>query len=92
MSILRKKILQNKFLVDDAFSIADISVCTQLLSFKYSGHDIDQSLYPKLDSYFNKVLKVSSFQKVLEQENYPMFKIFLMKDWDGEGLEDFLKS
>lgn len=65
------------FLVGKALSIADISLTTQLLSFIYSGHEIDGEDFPQLKTYFEQMLKTSPFPRLLQEENYPNFKIFL---------------
>lgn len=65
------------FLVDDRLTIADISLTSQLLSFIYSGHEIDGKTYTPLKNYFEEMLQVAPFPRLLKEENFPNFRIFL---------------
>jgi len=70
---------EEQFLVGSDLSIADISLTSQLLSFVYAGNKMEEQPYPKLRSYFERMLKTDPFPRLLEEENYPHFQVFLSR-------------
>ncbi|MDF2940297.1 MAG: Glutathione S-transferase-like protein [Gammaproteobacteria bacterium] len=65
---LEQEIGTKEFLVDDQFTLADISMFTSFVNFKYSGCSIDQVRYPNLAKYIANLFKHPSIIKVLGQE------------------------
>src|SRR6266516_3829279 len=51
-----------------SFSIADIGICTQLLSYRYSGYEPDPKRWPKFAAYAERVFARPSFQERLREE------------------------
>lgn len=54
--------------VGNAFSIADISIATQIQQLRHGGEDVDPSRWPKLRAYLDRVLGRPSFAALIEQE------------------------
>lgn len=55
-------------LAGGAFSIADVSVVSQLVNLSYAGVRVDQARWPKLAGLFAKTTSRPSFVKRLEEE------------------------
>lgn len=72
----------NQFLVGNQISIADISMTAHMLSYIYSGHTINEDKWPKTKQYIDRMLETDPFPKVLREENYPYYQVFLEKNWD----------
>jgi glutathione S-transferase len=75
-SYLDKEIGTRKFLVGDAFSIADIAVCTMLVNFEHAGEKIDSAHWPELSRYVNEVHARPSFKACIDEET-PLVQRFL---------------
>ena len=73
LDYLEKQVGGRPFAVGDAFSIADISLCAQLVNLQYAGESIDTARWPGLAAYVGNTLGQSSFKAVLtnESENRP---------------------
>lgn len=67
LAYLEKQLGENNqaFLVNDTLSIADISVCSQILHATYADFSIDAKQYPTLHAYFKKVISLSAFEKCI---------------------------
>lgn len=57
-----------RFLVDDALSIADLAVVSNLVMFHYLGYRLDSARYPNLDRYFRVHLASAPLDEALEVE------------------------
>ncbi|MEE3003197.1 MAG: glutathione S-transferase family protein [Pseudomonadota bacterium] len=58
--------LSNKsFFVGSQLSAADIAITTQLLALELANYNIDNSKYPKLDNFLNKMKTRASIKKLL---------------------------
>lgn len=55
-------------LAGGAFSIADVSVVSQLVNLSYAGVQVDRARWPKLAALFAKTTTRPSFAKRLEEE------------------------
>jgi glutathione S-transferase len=56
------------FLVGDSFSIADLAVISNLITFQYLGHRIDAVRYPRLAAWFKRHIGSPLMQSVLAAE------------------------
>ncbi len=56
------------FLVADKFSLADISVASQLVNFEHSGVTIDAARYPKVSRFAASMHERSSFAPIIAEE------------------------
>lgn len=65
---LEKQIGDNDFLVENKFSIADISIATMLVNFDHAGETIDAARWPKLAAYVKRIHDRPSFQAMLAEE------------------------
>ncbi|HSZ74844.1 MAG TPA: glutathione S-transferase family protein [Rhizomicrobium sp.] len=65
---LEKQIGANDFLVENKFSIADISIATMLVNFDHAGETIDAARWPKLADYVKRIHDRPSFQAMLAEE------------------------
>lgn len=74
-----------QYLVNDELSIGDIALMSHLVSYEYSGHEIDASQWKKLSNYYLFMRKTPLFAKVLTEENAPFISMF--RDFDWLGLE-----
>jgi len=66
---LDKEIGTKKFLVGDAFSIADIAVCTMLVNFMHAGESVDAARWPRLAAYAKAIHARPSFAGTIDQES-----------------------
>ncbi len=64
---LESQVKDGEFLCG-SFSIADIGICTQLLSYRYSGYEPDPKRWPKFAAYAERVFARPSFQERLREE------------------------
>ena len=56
------------YLVEDRFTLADISVASPFATMAHAACPIDASVYPKSAAYVAKILERPSFAKLIEQE------------------------
>jgi glutathione S-transferase len=56
------------FLVGEKFSIADISVFTNLINYNMAGHEIDINAWPRLAAYFVRLTKLPVISNLIKQE------------------------
>src|SRR5262249_18281695 len=55
-------------LAGGSFSIADIAVTSQLVNFRYAGHDVDAGRWPKLRALVDATVARPSFAKQIERD------------------------
>jgi glutathione S-transferase len=60
--------LTGDWFVADAFSMADITVASILMNFRFAGEAIDPASYPKLAGFLRRALARPSFRKALQAE------------------------
>jgi glutathione S-transferase len=60
--------MNEKFLVGDSLSLADIGIVSNLINYHYLGYGIDRAGYPKLAKYTEGVLALGPFRTALEAE------------------------
>ena len=60
--------LTTGFLAGGRFSIADIALISNLVNFRYLGHELDRRAYPRLAAYFNRQLERPSIRRALSAE------------------------
>jgi len=60
--------IHGKFLVGSAFSLADISIVSNLINYQYLGFTIDPNKYPNLSKYTAGVLSLEPVREALERE------------------------
>jgi len=60
--------IDGKFLVGSAFSLADISIVSNLIDYQYLGFAIDPNKYPKLSKYTADILALEPVREALERE------------------------
>jgi len=65
---LEKQIGASAYLVGDAFSIADIAVCTMLVNMRHAGEAVDAKRWPRFAAYSANILARPSFAKCVEGE------------------------
>jgi len=65
---LEREIGKRKFLVGEALSIADISICTMLVNFEHAGEKIDPARWPELARYVDEVHARPSFKACIDEE------------------------
>jgi glutathione S-transferase len=66
---LDKEIGTKQFLVGDAFSIADIAVCTPLVNFMHAGESVDAARWPHLAAYAKAIHARASFAGTIGEES-----------------------
>ncbi len=70
---LEKEIGAHEFLVNNQFSIADISVGTMFVNFAHCGESVDAARWPKLAAYVQRLHARPSFKAMLDEES-PLIK------------------
>jgi glutathione S-transferase len=65
---LEKEIGAHEYLVNDAFSIADIAVGTMFVNVHHAGEIIDGGRWPKLSAYVARLHARPAFQSLIEEE------------------------
>jgi len=65
---LDKEIGDNKYLVGNAFSIADISVATMLVNYDHAGEDVNPARWPRLCNYAERLLQRPAIKLLIEEE------------------------
>lgn len=68
------------FLVGDALSIADISVVSNLLTYRYLGFELDGARFPQLARLFERVLREPALQQALRAERPVVQSMGLRQD------------
>ena len=67
-SYVESQLKQDKWIVGNQFSIADIAIGSVFVTFLSAGDMIDSNKYPLLAAYIAKIHARPSFQKVLQSE------------------------
>lgn len=65
---LEDAIGDQEYLVGGRFSIADIGICSQFVSFKHGQGEIDATRWPKLAAYVEAIHARPSFKSLIEEE------------------------
>lgn len=65
---LESQLADGRALVGGRFSIADVSVASQLVNLRYAGVEVDRARWPKLAGLFATTVARPSFAKCLEQD------------------------
>ena len=68
LDYLEKVIPASGFLVEDRFTLADISVASPLATMGYARCPVDAARHPKVAAYLDAVLARPSFQGFLAKE------------------------
>lgn len=68
LGYLEKEVRPNDFLVDNTFSIADMSVAAMFVNARYAGYEVDKTLWPRLAAYLALVWDFPVFRQRLEKE------------------------
>lgn len=66
LNYLEKALGDNRWIVGNNFSIADITLVTHFVSLQLVKEEVDEKQWPKLAAYIRRVLNRSSFQKALK--------------------------
>jgi glutathione S-transferase len=65
---LESKVNTAHFVVGKNFSIADISITTQLANIYLSGYEIDSKRWPRLEGYTKEMMQRPSIKQCLEED------------------------
>ncbi len=65
---LERELGDNDWLIENRFSIADISMGTQFASFAHGGGEVDAKRWPRLRAYVERVHSRPSFKAIIEEE------------------------
>ena len=68
LEYLEAEVTGKEYLVADAFSIADIAVCTQLQQLVHAHHPLDEAQVPELARYSAAILARASFRKLIAED------------------------
>lgn len=66
LQFLNDHLKENKYLVGDSFSMADITLCSVMINYLHAGERKDLHQYPLLTDYVETILERKSFAKILE--------------------------
>jgi glutathione S-transferase len=65
---LEREVGSKNFLVGNAYSIADIAVCTHFVNFLHAGETLDAKRWPQLARYTGAILARPSFKAMIDEE------------------------
>jgi glutathione S-transferase len=65
---LEREIGSKSYLVGNAFSVADIAVCTHFVNFAHAGETLDGKRWPQLAHYTSAILARPSFRAMIDEE------------------------
>ncbi len=63
------------YFVDNCFSLADIAITSQLISFMHGGERPDHHRWPTLSAYFERMLAQPIWQALIKREQVTLSKI-----------------
>ena len=69
------------YLVDGEFSIADIAVVSNLVTFQYIGFELDRAKYPRLAALFDRTILQPAMRETLRREQPVVDSMGLRKDF-----------
>ena len=69
LDYLEKEVGDNTFIVNNQFTVADISIATHFVNMSLGGETIDASRWPKAANYINGILSRPAFAELSEQEH-----------------------
>jgi len=61
-------IAKQGYLVASSFSIADISIASNLITYQYVGFDLDRDKFPRLAAWFDRIIHQPAMQEALRRE------------------------
>jgi len=67
--------------VDGEFSIADIAVVSNLVTFQYIGFELDRAKYPRLAALFDRTILQPAMRETLRREQPVVDSMGLRKDF-----------
>ncbi len=65
---LERELAEDDYLVGNRFSIADISIGSQLVTFAHGKGEVDAARWPELTAYRDRVTSRPSFKTLIEEE------------------------
>ena len=65
---LEREIGSRKYAVGDAFSVADIAICSPLINFEHAGEKVDADRWPNLAHYSAAIHARPSFKACIDEE------------------------
>jgi glutathione S-transferase len=65
LDFLEKSLGGNDYLVENTFSIADISIVTQCIALEFAGYQVDELKWPQLLHYIKRVKERKAIQAIL---------------------------
>lgn len=71
------------YLVASTFSIADISVVSNLVTYQYIGFDLYRGKFPRLTALFDRVIRQPAMRETLRREQAVVDSMGLRKDFLG---------
>jgi glutathione S-transferase len=63
------------YFVDNCFSLADIAITSQMISFMHGGEHIDINRWPRLCAYFKRMLAQPIWHALVKREQVTLSKI-----------------
>ena len=63
-----ERLISGDYLVGSQFSIADVTVASSLINWRYAGFSLDARRHPKVSAYFAKILRHRSLAQALTAE------------------------
>jgi glutathione S-transferase len=68
LDYLESQVADKEYLVEQRFTIADISTATSFVNMSHAGFSPDASRWPKLSAYLERILGRLSFAECIEEE------------------------
>ena len=65
LDFLEKSLGGNDYLVENTFSIADISIVTQFIALEFAEYQVDEAKWPQLASFIKRVKERKAIQAIL---------------------------
>jgi len=65
---LEKQLGNNQYLVDNTFTLADISVATQIVNLRHAQVEVEREKFPSLAGWFERVAGRPTFAPLVEQD------------------------
>jgi glutathione S-transferase len=68
LAYLEGELAGREYLVADTFTLADISVASQLVNLRHAGVEVDAAKYPQLAAWFARIVERPSLKALVEQD------------------------